>query len=97
MHGARRWAVYVAVGSPSSDSEMHALGEAESFLRGTGYVGSGIGSVGCDLGAAESLGFDPGHNRVAVYFDSAADAQLFQGGYERQDLGSAQVTTYCLD
>ena len=54
--------------------------------------------ITCDLaGAAEALGFDPEHNRVAVYFDSAARAQEFVAVYDRQDVGSAEVTTYCLD
>jgi hypothetical protein len=97
-HGERVWAVYLAVGSPDSERDMHELGEAESYLRGMyGYTGSGIGSVGCDQGAAEALGFDPAHNRVAVYFDSAAGAQEFVAVYDRQDVGSAEVTTYCLD
>jgi hypothetical protein len=97
VHGGRVWAVYLAVGSPDSEWDMHKLGEAESYLQGHGYLGSGIGSVGCDQGAAEALGFDPTNNRVAVYFDSAARAQEFVAVYDRQDVGSAEVTTYCLD
>ncbi len=97
VHGGRVWAVYLAVGSPDSDWDMHMLGEAEGYLQGHGYTGSGIGSVGCDQGAAEALGFDPGDNRLAVYFDSAALAQQFVLVYDRQDVGSAPVTTYCLD
>ena len=97
VHGGRVWAVYLAVGSPDSDWDMHMLGETESYVRMFGYVGSGIGSVGCDQGAAEALGFHPGDNRVAVYFATAAHAQEFVAGYDRQDAGSAQVSTYCLD
>ncbi len=97
VHGGRAWAVYLAVGSPDSDWDIYMLGETESYLRLQGYTGSGIGSVGCDQGAAEALGFDPGNNRVAVYFDSAARAQEFVAVYDRQDVGSAEVTTYCLD
>jgi len=97
VHGGRAWAVYLAVGSPDSEWDMHMLGETESYLQGQGYTGSGIGSVGCDQGAAEALGVDPQDNRVAVYFDSAARAQEFVAVYDRQDVGSAEVTTYCLD
>ncbi len=97
VHGARVWAVSLAVGSPDSEWDMHKLGETESYLRGHGYTGSGIGAVGCDQGAAEALGFDPQNNRVAVHFDSAARTQEFVAVYDRQDVGSAEVTTYCLD
>src|SRR5688572_18182236 len=97
VHGGRVWAVYLAVGSPDSEWDMHKLGETESYLQGQGYTGSGIGSVGCDQGAAEALGVDSQDNRVAVYFDSAARAQEFVAVYDRQDVGSAEVTTYCLD
>ncbi|WP_448612747.1 hypothetical protein [Modestobacter sp. URMC 112] len=97
VHGGQVWAVYLAVGSPDSDWDGHMLGEAEGYLVGHGYTGSGIGEVGCDQGAAEQLGFDPADHRLAVYFDSAARAQEFVGVYDRQDLGSARVTTYCLD
>ena len=97
VHGGRAWAVYLAVGSPDSDWEMDVLAETESYVRGLGYVGSGIGSVGCDQGAAEALGYPSSENRVAVYFDSAARAKEFVAVYDRPDLGTAQVTTYCLD
>ena len=76
---------------------MHMLGGTESCARFLGYAGSGIGSVSCDHGAAEALGFDPGDDRVAVYFDSTARAQEFVAVYDRQDVGSAPVTTYCSD
>ena len=97
VHGSRVWAVYLAVGSPDSQWDLHMLGETESYAGFLGYTGSGVGSVSCDQGAAEALGFDPGDSRVAVYFDSAARAQEFVAVYDRQDVGSAQVTTYCLD
>ena len=96
-HGAQLWAVYLAVGSPASDAETRALEETDAYLRGLGYEGSGIGSVGCDQGAAPSLGLDSGDNRVAVYFDAQIDAQAFVDAYDRQDLGSTAVITYCLD
>src|SRR3712207_8079419 len=82
---------------PILPAEVHMLAETEDYARFLGWTGSGIGSVSCDQGAAEALGFDPDDHRVAVYFDSAARAQEFVAGYDRQDVGSAQVTTYCLD
>ena len=96
-HGAQLWAVYLAVASPASDAETRALEETDAYLRGLGYEGSGIGSVGCDQGAAQSLGLDSGDNRVAVYFDTQIDAQAFVAAYDRQDLGATAVITYCLD
>jgi hypothetical protein len=95
--GARVWAVYLAVGSPFDESEASELGETESYANGLGYTGSGIGSVGCDQGAAEQLGLVPDDNRVAVYFATAEHAQQFVAVYDRPDLGSAEVATYCLD
>src|SRR3712207_5578335 len=95
--GGVAWAVYLAVGSPDVQWDMHKLGETESYARFLGYTGSGIGSVSCDQGAAEALGLDPDDHRVAVYFDSAARAQEFVAVYDRQDVGSVRVTTYCLD
>ncbi|MGX5654499.1 hypothetical protein ACWKWC_06975 [Geodermatophilus nigrescens] len=97
VHGSSVWAVYLAVGSPDSQWDSHMLGETASYAGFLGYTGSGVGSVSCDQGAAEQLGFDPAASRVAVYFDSAARAQEFVAVYDRQDVGPAQVTTYCLD
>jgi hypothetical protein len=96
-HGAQVWAVYLAVGSPASDAETRTLEETDAYLRSLGYEGSGIGSVGCDQGAAQSLGLDSGDNRVAVYFDAQIHAQAFVDAYERPDLGATAVITYCLD
>jgi hypothetical protein len=95
--GARVWAVYLAVGAPFDESAAAELGETESYAHGLGYTGSGIGSVGCDRGAAEQLGLLPDDNRVAVYFATAEHAQQFVAVYDRPDLGSAEVATYCLD
>ncbi len=96
-HGARLWGVYLAAGSPGDAGDSHAVGEAESFLIGQGFAGSGIGSVSCDQGAAEQLGLAPDDHRVAVYFATAEQAQQFVDVYEREPLGTALVTTYCLD
>ncbi len=96
--GAQVWAVYLATGSPIDEWQAHALGETEAYLTGIyGYAGSGIGSVACDLGAVESLGFEPDDNRLAVYFATAEDAQTFVAVYDREDVGSARVTTSCRD
>ncbi len=75
----------------------HALGEAESFLTWQGFTGSGTGSVACDQGAAEQLGPAPDADRLAVYFATADQARQFTDACERDVLGTAPVTTYCLD
>ncbi|MGY1770902.1 hypothetical protein [Blastococcus sp. SYSU D00813] len=96
--GSVVWAVYLDTGSPVDEWQAASLGETESYLTGLyGYTGSGIGSVSCDAGAAEQLGFVPDDNRLAVYFATAEDATTFVAIYDRQDVGSAEVTTYCLD
>ncbi len=96
-HGASLWGVYLAAGDPVDPWADHALGEAQSFLTWQGFTGSGIGSVACDLGAAEQLGLAPDANRLAVYFATADQARQFTDAYERDVLGTALVTTYCLD
>jgi hypothetical protein len=96
-HGAQLWGVYLAAGAADDVWQAHAVGEAEGFLTGQGFTGSGIGSVSCDQGAAEQLGLAPEHDRVAVYFATAEQAQQFVDVYERDTLGTALVTTYCLD
>ena len=96
-HGASLWGVYLAAGDPVDPWADHALGEAESFLTWQGFTGSGIGSVACDQGAAEQLGLAPDANRLAVYFATADQARQFTDAYERDVLGTALVTTYCLD
>lgn len=96
--GSTVWAVYLDTGSPADEWQAASLGETESYLTGLyGYTGSGIGSVSCDAGAAEQLGFVPDDDRLAVYFATAEDATTFVAIYDRQDVGSAEVTTYCLD
>ena len=50
-----------------------------------------------DAPDAPDAGFHPDDNRFAVYFDSVARAQEFVLVHDRQDVGSAEVTTYCLD
>ncbi|PRY49785.1 hypothetical protein LY71_105230 [Geodermatophilus tzadiensis] len=98
VHGGQVWAVYLAVGDPDDEWGRHMLAETADYVHASfGYTGSGVGEVACDVGAAEQLGFDPQDHRVAVYFDSAARAQEFVAVYDRQDVGSASVTTYCLD
>jgi hypothetical protein len=96
--GSQVWAVYLAVADPDDMGGQHMLAETADYVHAFyGYTGSGIGSVSCDLGAAEQLSVDPNHHRVAVYFDSAARAQEFVAVYDREDVGSAPVATYCMD
>ncbi|MGX5655387.1 hypothetical protein ACWKWC_11500 [Geodermatophilus nigrescens] len=97
MHGSRVWAVYLAVGDHTYNGDLHTLAVTADHLEDLGYTGSGIGDVSCDQGAVEQLGFSPEHQRVAVYFESAALAEQFVAAYDRQEVGTAPVTTYCLD
>jgi hypothetical protein len=98
VQGSQVWAVYLAVGNAEDVWGRHMLAETADYVHAFyGYQGSGLGEVACDQGAAEQLGFEPRDHRVAVYFESAARAEEFVAVYDRQDLGSARVTTYCLD
>jgi hypothetical protein len=72
-HGARVWAVYLAVG-PEGDP---ALADAAEWLQARGYSTFEGRELGCDGGAAEAIGRDPRELAVAVYFDWRADAGDF--------------------
>ena len=72
-HGARVWAVYLAV-APEGDPE---LTEAADYLAARGYSTFEGRELGCDRGAAEALGRNPHDLAVAVYFHWRADAGDF--------------------
>jgi hypothetical protein len=93
VHGAQRWAVYVAVGPPGDSALPPVLDE----VRRSGWEGAGIGELSCDAGAAEALGRDPSDHAVAVYFETPEQVEAFARFYGKPYVGTAQVTTYCLD
>lgn len=93
VHGSEKWATYVAV-TPTTDDPAYAA--AQQRLEELGYPGGG-GEIGCDRGAAEALGVTQSAIGVAVYFDSQADAETFAEMYGPEAVGTAQVTTWCLD
>ena len=72
-HGARVWAVYLAVG-PEGDP---ALADAAEWLQARGYSTFEGRDSGCHGGAAEAIGRDPRELAVTVYFDWRADAGDF--------------------
>jgi hypothetical protein len=89
--------VYLAVGSPDSPEDMARLEESSRHAQALGYVSVTTLDIGCDRGAPEALGVDSSNFAVAVYFRTAEHAQQFVGVYDREDVGSALVTTYCRD
>jgi hypothetical protein len=94
-HGGEAWAVYFAVG----EYEDPGLAATTAVLADLGFP-SGVGDLGCDLGAAELLGVDSSLAGVALYFDTEADAAAFVDAYEARGyeaLGWGLVNTYCLD
>lgn len=93
VHGSEKWATYVAV-TPTTDDPAYTA--ARQRLDELGYPGGG-GDIGCDRGAAEALEVTPSAIGVAVYFDSQTDAETFAEMYGPEAVGTAQVTTGCLD
>lgn len=92
-HGNDVWGAYVAV-VDSFDSA--AAEDAKARIVALGYEPSG-GDVGCDEGAAETLGISQGSLVVASYFATEADAVLFTEMYGPDTIGVAPVTLFCLD
>lgn len=96
-HGDVVWGVYTLAAVDPSPAEVEA---ATAPLRAAGYDRRFAGDLGCDQGAAEALGLDPGTSAsgVAVYFDDvAAVEQFLRAYYPERVIGVARVTLYCLD
>ncbi|GEK22978.1 hypothetical protein [Cellulomonas xylanilytica] len=92
-HGNEVWGTYVAV--VDSFESPTALAAKERITE-LGYQSSG-GDIGCDQGAAETLGLPQDVMVVASYFATEQDAALFAQMYGPDALGIAKVTLYCLD
>lgn len=93
-HGGRYWAV-LWVGEyddPALDEVRDAVDQR------WGPVWSD-GDIGCNQGAAETLGVGSDTRAVAVHFATEGDAYDFadHAGLQVAPTGLAQVTTYCLD
>jgi hypothetical protein len=101
-HGGTYWGAFLWVGDYGTDGEL--ADQIASWLRERG-VSFIEGDLGCDQPIEGSLG-EPGDDwRVAVYFDSSADAEAFLGWYfearypggDPAPIPIVEVRTYCLD
>lgn len=95
-HGESFAAVYVALAYESADAR---LARALEQVEGVGYDAAVAPSIECDAGAYEQLGLDRERQYAAVvlYFADRPTAQQFVDAFEPGVVGTADVTTYCLD
>jgi hypothetical protein len=95
-HGGTYWAVYAWLGAPG-DPEADEV--SDRLLADFG-IEAFPGDLACDQGATEAVGAEYSW-RVAVYFGSEEDAQVFAKRTGLLDAGPwesvVRVTTYCLD
>ena len=92
--GGTYWGVYLAVGDgPDLEDAIAYLSEQRELEVGSQFS---VGDLSCDQGASETLGLD-GPMRVAVYFDTQADAEAWADTLEGGPVGIAEVQTFCLD
>jgi len=96
-HGGPAWGVYLAV---ATEYDAPALLDASAQVEalGQGYR-TGSGTLACDQGAPEALGYEPDTDlfTVSLYFADGAAAQRFVDLYEPPVVGIADVRTYCMD
>jgi hypothetical protein len=100
-HGANVWGVYLDVEPAGQDSTPEFVAGIQS-IKDAGYTsaGEGYSGIGCDDGAAETLGVSPDSISPAVYFDTQEQANQAKAAFEARGQhvdGIAHVTTYCLD
>lgn len=94
-HGGTYFGVYLAVGEgPDIEDAINYLTEERGLAAGQEFS---IGDVSCDLGAEAALGAGAGPMRVAVYFDSQAEAEAWSQTLPAPPIGIAEVQTMCLD
>jgi hypothetical protein len=92
VHGARFWAVYLAVGAPGDPALQRVLEDVQQL-----WPGAGLGELGCDEGAAAALGRTPTEHAVAVYFATEQHISEFRRRWEAPLVGVVHVTTRCAD
>jgi hypothetical protein len=92
VHGARFWAVYLAVGAPGDPALQRVLEDVQQL-----WPGAGLGELGCDEGAAAALGRTPTEHAVAVYFATEQHISEFRRRWEAPLVGAVHVTTRCAD
>jgi hypothetical protein len=98
-HGGDAVAVYLGVIEESAGSG-NINDDFADIIAAAGAMGyfAGSGDLGCDHGAAESLGLAAGfYYGVAVYFATVEDANMFVAAYPGEVVGIAEITTFCLD
>jgi hypothetical protein len=92
VHGSQFWAAYLAVGPPGDPALQRVLEDVQRL-----WPGAGLGELGCDEGAAASLGRAPTEHAVAVYFATEQHISEFRRRWEEPFVGAARVTTRCAD
>jgi hypothetical protein len=92
------WVVYIAVAQDGSQAERDRVSAALEQLRGTTpYVSArGAGSIGCEIGAAETLGLDQATFAAPVFLASEAEAQQFAQLWGAGVVGPARITENCI-
>jgi hypothetical protein len=96
-HGAKQTARLPRGGLHADDPKLEA-GQGAGRER-SATTTSGVGDIGCDQGRPRGADLDPDRDYVhaALYFADRAAAQQFVDAYEPGVVGTADVTTYCLD
>ena len=94
-HGESYWAVYTALGAGKETPEMKA---SIAALKGRGLelgVTFGVGSLGCDVGAAAALRKPDETLAVGVYFVTEAEARAFAASLTPKPVGVARIKAMC--
>ena len=96
-HGKEYWAVYLAKGANQDEPSMKAAIQALSS-RGLVFGKTfGVGSLGCDVGAAAALKEKDDTLAIAAYFKTEADAKAFAATLQPAPLGVVKIKASCRD
>ncbi|GMQ85141.1 MAG: hypothetical protein BMS9Abin07_0706 [Acidimicrobiia bacterium] len=100
VDGGMSWGVYLATDDEPDYASESTI--AIDRLTDLGYRWFLFGGeLACDQGSAAALGKDPNTIAVAIYFETASDADFFATAYYYRFgdpvIGVAEVTTFCLD